>query len=570
MARWFIPILLVLGISIFVIPRIKRVHLQNIWVTKGLVERNTEPILARYFHRDKGVNRVDTKQWHHLAITLTGSKEWIPDFDELQKIPPKNKVLLTFEVWGSSFMPRFLGNPTDKIIAGRYDKVIGKICKKLSEKGNNIYIRFNPEMEVSIRYFPWQVNNNTYIKAYRHFAKICRQVDPNIKLVWGPAGYPGALEFYPGDDVVDLMTVTLKGASELMAIWYPQDDSVPNLVYRKIQRLRFVDKPVFILGSENTTNHSNLDHAIDKGIAKAEFNKKTIYNDDNFIRPALNNRPHKVEKLEIGLYDPNLLLVDEKAVATEHIFVDFKMIKNDLFKGMLDGIKSRGHNAIVTIEPWQGRDTMNDEKVLPNIVLGKYDDLLIRVFDELRNIDIQVYLRFAHEMEIPITRYPWQSNDPVDYIRAFRYFMSFTGTLPPNIKRVWGPAGDRGSLEWWPGTDVVDYISIAIYGLPNKNITDPYKQESFTQIFYRKKFRMRMVDKPIFITEFGVKGPEEYQEIWLKNAAGCLNENVGVVGVSYFNMTDVPKAWGEIQPPDWSISRNTFQQFNKSLTRPLK
>ena len=176
-----------------------------------------------------------------------------------------------------------------------------------------------------------------------------------------------------------------------------------------------------------------------------------------------------------------------------------------------------------------------------------------------------MYLRYSHEMEIPITRYPWQSKDPITYIKSFRYFMNFKTPLPSNIKRIWGPAGDRGSLEWWPGNDVVDYISIAIYGLPDKNITDPKKQESFKTIFNRKTWRLRFVDKPIFITEFGVKGPEELQTKWLEDAAKVIVANPQVMGINYFNMTDTPKAWGEIKPPDWSITKKSFQNFIEAL-----
>ena len=95
---------------------------------------------------------------------------------------------------------------------------------------------------------------------------------------------------------------------------------------------------------------------------------------------------------------------------------------------------------------------------------------------------VKVCVEPKNEMEIPITRYPWQSQNPVDYIHSFRYFMAFKNPFPANIKRVWGPAGDRGSIEWYPGNDVVDYMSIAIYGLPDKNITDPEKKRKITKI----------------------------------------------------------------------------------------
>jgi len=76
---------------------------------------------------------------------------------------------------------------------------------------------------------------------------------------------------------------------------------------------------------------------------------------------------------------------------------------------------------------------------------------------------------------------------------------------------------------------------------------------------------MRFVAKPIFITEFGVKGPEEYKTNCLENASETIRENHQIVGVNYFNMSDTPKAWGDIEPPDWSISRKSFYHFLEVL-----
>ena len=68
-------------------------------------------------------------------------------------------------------------------------------------------------------------------------------------------------------------------------------------------------------------------------------------------------------------------------------------------------------------------------------------------------------------------------------------------------------------------------------------------------------------DKPIFITEFGVKGPEAYQKKWLEEAAATINKYPEIIGVSYFNAADSPKAWGDAEIPDWSITAATLKSF---------
>ncbi|MGN6177898.1 MAG: hypothetical protein ACTHNW_01885, partial [Mucilaginibacter sp.] len=93
------------------------------------------------------------------------------------------------------------------------------------------------------------------------------------------------------------------------------------------------------------------------------------------------------------------------------------------------------------------------------------------------------------------------------------------------------------------------------------------KQEAFNTIFQRKYYRMRFLDRPLFITEFGVKGPENYQHNWLAGAAKTLKENKHVFGICYFNLYDNPKAWGGIKAPDWSISPQNMQFFCNSVNR---
>ena len=225
----------------------------------------------------------------------------------------------------------------------------------------------------------------------------------------------------------------------------------------------------------------------------------------------------------------------------------------------------RNHNVIVTFEPFRNPLGEDDINVLENVINHTYDIEIEKLYSIISKTSKKIYLRFGHEMEIPISRYPWQSQDPITYINSFRYFMSFKKELPSNIIRVWGPAGDRGSIDFWPGNDVVDVISFAVYGLPDKNITDPNKQLSFTTFFNMKKRRMRFLNKPIFITEFGVKGPEDYQKKWLEGAAKTLRDASQIIGANYFNMSDTPKAWGDIRPPDWSISKETLDHFIQTL-----
>jgi len=560
------------GVILILLYGIRRYHVVQYLLAEtksNTIELNqSAPVLAVFSFNTEAKNHV-VKSFQHFTLKLFNGKRLELDRAVISQIADSIPILISVETWGKFIFPSHTSHPINDVIKGRYDSVFEELCLHFVAKRPNVYFRFNPEMEVPGSSYPWQRYGPGYIDAFRHFVELCRTHAPKVKFVWGPSGYPGVTEFYPGDTLVDAASITIKSDSEVPVLKYPKDYTVAYDLFRRLHRLRFLDKPILILGSKQVMNDSITDKIISEIDKKIEMERTHVYSVDNFKRPDVNLNPYLKRKLEIGLYDPQNLLNKEGPVTVEHLFTHFNSIDDGSFQKRFNEVVGRGHNVIVTFEPFTDPIEASNRQVLQFILDGNHDKEINQLYAIILSTKRTVYLRFAHEMEIPVTRYPWQSQDPLTYIKSFRYFMNFINPLPPNIKRIWGPAGDRGSLEWWPGTDVVDYISIAIYGLPDKNITDPYKQESFSTIYHRKNWRMRFLDKPIFITEFGVKGPEEYKMNWMEGAAKVIRDNPRIIGVNYFNMHDTPKAWGDIEPPDWSISKKSFYRFVNLLDEDL-
>jgi beta-mannanase len=548
-------LLILVGLVFF----LKRKHFfsaKAIPIQDKIERRPSEPVLDNW-HPDGNAKK---KERVHYAVILNGANDLSLPPEQIAQVPTDQPLLLTIEMWGSRYYNQMNYLSLQQISQGKHDEKIKLFCQDVLEKHPRAYLRWNPEMELPGHHVPWLNDPAAYIAAFRHFATLVRTYVPQVQIVWGPAGYPGALEFWPGEEYVDWISISLNGQNELQAGSYPRADSIPVLLRRKLHRLRFVDKPVLILGSEEVSQR-NYRTAWLKDHVQLVAEETAIYGRHLQADGDPTGKQGEKTPLQLGVYDPHLLLAQEEAIDVEHLFVDFENLANGRFQTAFEGVISRGHDAIVTVEPMERQEDLVDRNVLAHILAGQYDSVFQEIYGLIGNAGQRVYLRFAHEMEIPITRYPWQSQDPVLYIKAFRHFMQLQDDSITNILRVWGPAGDRGSLEWWPGEDVVDLISIAIYGLPDKNITDPNQQESFARIFERKYRRMRFVNKPIFITEFGVKGPEAYQSDWLADAAQVIKANPQIVSINYFNMVDSPEVWGDIDAPDWSINRRSFSRF---------
>ncbi|WP_282121675.1 glycoside hydrolase family 26 protein [Algibacter mikhailovii] len=545
-----------------------RYHIKNLLVVRlgnSIELDENSKLLATFSFKDISQSQLVDKSVHYKFKLVESSgipitKDEILDFKD-----PSIPLIFTLETWGVNGYVSFKQDELEAFYKGKYDKLIQDFCISIIGDRPNVYFRLNREVEVYSLTFPWQGHLISYQKAFDHLSKLTSSYAPQVKQIFGGAGYSGVMEYCPDVSQVDIASVVLSPETEQPLKYYPKYNSVNYDLFRRLHRMRFLDKPIFVFGTSESDRGSVNQELLDSIKNKVLLSKETVYSESNFITKKKQKHEYSRDSFEFGLYDPQNLLNNEKSVTTEHIFIDISQLQNGGFAKDFKNVLERNHDVIVTFEPWKDSKGRKNSDVLEAIINNGYDDEIEELYSILSQTSKKVYLRFAHEMEIPITRYSWQSQDPITYIKAFRYVMTFKDILPSNIKRVWGPAGDRGSDEFWPGNDVVDIISFAIYGLPNKNITDPNKQKSFNQIFKLKKRRMRHLDKPIFITEFGVKGPEEYQKNWIDGAAKILRDDPQIIGANYFNMSDSPGAWGDIEAPDWSISKETMDHFINTL-----
>lgn len=538
--RFFSNIYAVLALSII---------LQNCRPLHSPSQARSDQLLLAIAHTDSATWQDVSVRHVALEVTHTASvKEWQALLEPLAG----NDTLLI------SLYCKAPASVLDAELSGDYQSFWDALMQWAPRHKGELLLRWNPLPEIPVKDYPWQYQSpQKYIDAFRHAVEYCRQrAGRNFKWVYGAAGYPGALEYHPGDTYIHYNSVVLQPQQEATLKQYPREEELSQDLYRRLHRLRFSKKPILVLGEEAQANVS-LSPGQWSGLQEA----KALPQDS----APFGASPY----FTFGVYDPLEALSGKEGVTVEHLFLNWQDMRP--FQKDLKSLARRGHDAIITVEPYKDSLKNPDPELLQRIVEGQYDPAIHRFYESIANFPGTVYLRFAHEMEIPIQRYPWQSEDPIAYIKAYRYFMNFDHPAAQRARKVWGPAGDRGSLEWYPGDDVVDFISLAIYGLPDKNIQDYARQESFKTILQRKIWRMRWVNRPIFITEFGIKGPSSYQTRWLKDAAIAIGQEPRVMGACYFNLHDNPDVWGEGLPaPDWSIEPSSLDSFLLNLSRPLQ
>ncbi|MCP9200731.1 hypothetical protein MKO06_12490 [Gramella sp. GC03-9] len=505
----------------FSYPKLKKRFFPYSHIEEGVLLKPEEKLVAIYEPATRSFTK--SPEMRHVAINFKDGN-WETDFTQLEKLN-ENQVVLSIKQWQLGVL--------DEIKKGKHDSVLKDLVQQIDQLNiEQIYLRWLPNMELSGTN-PWGNRGEDYNMVFEKIHDLLITHGPRINLMWSPAGEKGLMEYFPGN-LHQAAGFSLSADSRLF-------------------NMRFNSKPLFIFSESEVTDLSALEErcrAVDFSVSQDLFIDKTRnWNED----------------LLLGVYDPNLDHVDKAYVEIEHVFTDFEEIENGILLQKLTDIKQRNNIPFITMEPYDPSDKTN-RKVLTKILEGKFDSQQEQLFQILDELGSQVYLRFAHEMEIPITRYPWQSQPPELYNESFRYFMK-PALNRDYLKKIWGPAGDKGGVNFWPGASYVDYISLAIYGLPDKDLTDPEVQESFGKIYNRKDRRLRFLPKPYIIAEFGVMGKTDFQNKWLDEAAQTIASEKRIHAAIYFNRQDVPKAWGDIEPPDWTISSESFDQFVSALSK---
>lgn len=102
------------------------------------------------------------------------------------------------------------------ILTGQYDPIIDGLCGEIGRLGKVTTVRWAQEMEEQTGQFIWSDwRPEDYIAAYRHFVERCRAVAPNALFMWSPKGVDGLAAYYPGDDVVDQIGLSIFGLQQM-------------------------------------------------------------------------------------------------------------------------------------------------------------------------------------------------------------------------------------------------------------------------------------------------------------------------------------------------------------------
>jgi beta-mannanase len=138
----------------------------------------------------------------------------------------------------------------EQVASGELDDQLIQLADVVRDDGRpTVLIRWAQEMDLTLLY-PWSSDNPAlYQAAFRHVVDVFRaEGASNVKWIWSPAGQGNALAYYPGDDVVDYIGLTVLGDAGWDAeLGYQQRQSLVDILRPRYEAVQAANKPVIIV-----------------------------------------------------------------------------------------------------------------------------------------------------------------------------------------------------------------------------------------------------------------------------------------------------------------------------------
>lgn len=190
-----------------------------------------------------------------------------------------------------------------------------------------------------------------------------------------------------------------------------------------------------------------------------------------------------------------------------------------LYPGQMRAITSRGATPLITWDPIDSAGGIP----LRAIAAGAHDDYLRRSADMARAWGGTLYVRFAHEMNLPeAPDGPGRNgNTPAQFIAAWRHVVGiFRNAGADNVRWVWSPNvqcfGRCPFTAFFPGDEWVDWVALDGY---NYAAASHVPWFSFTTLFAGSyDIITRLSAKPVMVAETASAEDGGDKAAWIRSA----------------------------------------------------
>lgn len=157
-------------------------------------------------------------------------------------------MLVTVEPWSWSPEKRISREAlASGTIDGKFDGNIRNVCGTIGKLRSRVTIRWAHEMDDTSGRYTWSLwEPQDYIRAYRHFVDVCRSQAPNASYMWSPKGEKTLNAFYPGDEYVDVIGLSIFGLQEYDVDKFGRNRSFEEMLHASYDRVTAYKKPIYV------------------------------------------------------------------------------------------------------------------------------------------------------------------------------------------------------------------------------------------------------------------------------------------------------------------------------------
>jgi beta-mannanase len=162
--------------------------------------------------------------------------------------------VITWEPWQRNFTDPTALQPAyslSSIASGAHDAYIRSWAQGAKAAGVPMVIRFAHEQSTqpgTRQWYPWQGDPEGYKAAFRHIVAIFRQEGAtNVQFLWSAMWLDQwASQYYPGDDVVDMVGTTVLNHGTVPTTSWAQWRTFDDLFSVQYQAVRQWNKPIML------------------------------------------------------------------------------------------------------------------------------------------------------------------------------------------------------------------------------------------------------------------------------------------------------------------------------------
>ena len=146
----------------------------------------------------------------HVFVSWANYRPWTL-LAQLALIQAKGRwPFVTIEPWCDRTITSLPSELLSDVVAGKYDRTIQQLAGEIAVFRGLVLLRWGHAMENVTGRYPWASHNAAlYREAYRHFVSSCRLSANNIAYVWSPAGDSDLACYWPGEQYVDSVGLSL-------------------------------------------------------------------------------------------------------------------------------------------------------------------------------------------------------------------------------------------------------------------------------------------------------------------------------------------------------------------------